>query len=80
MCESEPVSSYGTYSHLVLLPGTDVPGYHMMPLPGLDRGKCGFSRFGKILSSPLEGRFWGQVSDSVGEINTANMSHLPYAA
>ena len=42
-------------------------------------GKCAFSRFGKMLSSPLEGRFGGQLADSRGEIKLANLALLPYA-
>jgi len=39
----------------------------------------GFSRFGKILSSPPERRFWGQLADSMGEIKLDNLTVDPYA-
>jgi hypothetical protein len=42
-------------------------------------GKRVFFRFGKILSSPLRGRFVGQVDDSVGEIKLEIVTVCPYA-
>jgi hypothetical protein len=38
-----------------------------------------FSRFEKNLVKPLEGRFLGQLADSIAEIKLANVAVLPYA-